>query len=512
MPHQTIDLSAAVQAERERCAENACSAFDDLLSWLAGAAQTSTLYDFERELLARLMSLGGLLVAVWLALRLPTSVAATMTHARASYRFREMAGDVVRTRFGEAFSLRPVFERVHGQGPASLSPADRSAGLADGRMSLGVHLLAAWLAAKMAFDEVGEVIRQFGEYAPSKRAILGIVDRVGSRATALLADMPAPTDDGEILVIQNDDKGAPMLGSEEHKKRCQPHEKRRGKGGRSDRRRRRRATHRVRRPRGKNKTKNARMNKVFVIYTLRRNPDGTLDGPINKRVIATFKSRHAAFAMALTEALKRGYGKKPTYFLADGSKAIWTMQQEFFPLAIPCVDWYHVCEYLWKAGGTVLEEGSAALGNWVHARKVELMAGRLDAMFKSMAELRAQIPETNEAKGPRERMNKSIGYLKGQRERLRYRELARADMDIATGAAEGAVNHVVGKRLDGSMMRWTQARAENVVAIRCVIENGLWDHFAQSAAEAHQACRDPVIRRITPDRPQVPYDAVRKAA
>ena len=33
------------------------------------------------------------------------------------------------------------------------------------------------------------------------------------------------------------------------------------------------------------------MSKVFVIYTLRRNPDGTLDGPINKRVIATFKSR-----------------------------------------------------------------------------------------------------------------------------------------------------------------------------------------------------------------------------
>jgi hypothetical protein len=381
-------------------------------------------------------------------------------------------------------------------------------------MTLGVHLMAGYLAARVAFDEVVEVLRRVGEYAPSKRALLGIVDRLGPVAREILGDMPVPDDDGDVLVIQSDDKGAPMLGSAEHARRCKPHRKGRSrqKGARTQRRRQRNARPKIRRAKGK-KSKNARMAKVFVIYTLRRNRDGTLDGPLNKRVIATFKSRREAFAMALQEALKRGYGKKPSYFLADGSRAIWALQREFFPLATPCVDWYHVCEYLWRAGGTVFREGSADLAAWVHERKRELMAGSVDAMLDTLRGLRSQIGNSGPGtKGRRERLSKAVAYLDGHRERLRYRELARADMDIATGAVEGAVNHVVGRRLDGSMMRWGRGRSEHVLALRCVVVNDLWDHFAHDVTEIHGRCRQPVIPRITPDRPQEPYDAVRKAA
>jgi hypothetical protein len=326
--------------------------------------------------------------------------------------------------------------------------------------------------------------------------------------------MPAPEDDGEILVIQNDDKGAPMLGSAEHARRRKPHRKGRSrrKGARRQRRQNRNARPRARRTKGK-KSKNARMAKVFVIYTLRRNRDGTLDGPFNKRVIATFGSRRRAFEMALREALKRGYGKKPTYFLADGSRAIWAMWREFFPLAIPCIDWYHVCEYLWRAAGTVFREGSAELAAWVHERKRQLLAGRIDAMLDAMRDLRASIGKSGPGtKGRRQRLATAIGYLDGHRERLRYRELAQMDMDIATGAVEGAVNHVVGRRLDGSMMRWGRGRSEHVLALRCIVVNGLWDAFEHAVGVEHARCRDPVIPRITPDRLQEPYDAVRKAA
>jgi hypothetical protein len=325
--------------------------------------------------------------------------------------------------------------------------------------------------------------------------------------------MPVPDDDGEILVLQNDDKGAPMLGKREHELRCRPHTKLgRGKNARQERRRRRRDKPRVRRSKGE-KSKNARMGKVFVIYTMRRCKDGTLEGPIHKRVIATFGGRRAAFELAKAEALKRGYGRKPTYFLADGSRAIWRMQQEFFPLATTCVDWYHACEYLWKAGSTAFKEGSSELTGWVHARKLEMLAGRLDAMFAAMTSLRSRISADDEdGRARRKRLGAAIGFLRGQDDRLRYCELAKADMDIATGAAEGAVNHVIGRRLDGSMMRWSLGRAESVVALRCVLVNGLWDHFAQTVAAEHAQCRDPWVRRITPDQPQEPYDAVRKAA
>src|SRR5690606_31196238 len=108
----------------------------------------------------------------WLALRLPSAVEATRTLGHASYRCRGMRVAVFRTRFGEVQSPRALYERVHGSGPGSFAPQDREVGLAAGRMTLGVHLLAGYLAAKLVFDDVVDVIAQFGGYVPSKRAVL----------------------------------------------------------------------------------------------------------------------------------------------------------------------------------------------------------------------------------------------------------------------------------------------------------------------------------------------------
>lgn len=487
-------------------------AFEDCLAWVAVEEREATLHEVERDLLPRLMALGGALLGVWLAVRDPSFAPATTTHGRASYRLVGRREGILRTRFGELRFPRPVYELVHGRGPATIVPQDRALGLACGRMTLGVHLTAAYLAAKMAFDQVTDVMRQFGGYVPSKRTILGIVDKLGPHAVTLMKDMPVPKDDGEVLVIQNDDKGAGMIGKREHARRCRPHKKR-GKGEtRGGRRRKRLSNPQPRRGKGK-KSKNARMAKVFVIYTLRRGADGTLEGPLNKRVIATFGSRRDAFSAALQEATRRGYGTKPTYFLADGARAIWKLQREFFPLATGCVDWYHVCEYLWLAGGTTHAEGSTELAEWVRARKAELLAGEIDAVLCALHSLRGSIGRSGPGtKGRRQRLHRAIGYLEGHRERLRYEELTLADMDIATGAVEGAVNHVVGMRLDGSMMRWSPARADNLLALRCAVVNGLWREFEELVAEVHSCSRDPVIGRITPQAPQEPYDAVRKAA
>jgi hypothetical protein len=43
----------------------------------------------------------------------------------------------------------------------------------------------------MAFDDVGATLGQFGGYAPSKRAVLGIVDELGPHANHVLQVMVA---------------------------------------------------------------------------------------------------------------------------------------------------------------------------------------------------------------------------------------------------------------------------------------------------------------------------------
>ena len=50
------------------------------------------------------------------------------------------------------------------------------------------------------------------------------------------------------------------------------------------------------------KSKNGKEVMVVVMYTLRRDPDGKLHGPINKKIWATFGGRKAAALWAREEA------------------------------------------------------------------------------------------------------------------------------------------------------------------------------------------------------------------
>jgi hypothetical protein len=58
---------------------------------------------------------------------------------------------------------------------------------------------------------------------------------------------------------------------------------------------------------------------------------------------------------------------------------------------------------------------------------------------------------------------------------MRYPQMRRQELDIATGAVEGAVRNLVGIRLDGPGMRWGLARAEWILHLRCIFLNGQWD-------------------------------------
>jgi hypothetical protein len=134
-----------------------------------------------------------------------------------------------------------------------------------------------------------------------------MVDAVGSEARGFLDAAAVPDDDGEVLVAQVDGRGAPMISATEHARRRQP--KRRPTGTkRHGRRQRRRAHPRPRRKKG-DKSKNAKVAFVGVLYTLRKTADGW-EGPINKRLIATFESHEALFRWLHEHAVRRGYGQK----------------------------------------------------------------------------------------------------------------------------------------------------------------------------------------------------------
>ena len=60
---------------------------------------------------------------------------------------------------------------------------------------------------------------------------------------------------------------------------------------------------------------------------------------------------------------------------------------------------------------------------------------------------------------------------------MSYAELIDEDLEIGSGAVEGAVKHIIGKRCDQGGMRWIAERSEAIVQLRCIEVNGDWDRF-----------------------------------
>jgi hypothetical protein len=434
-----------------------------------------TLAAAEAELWTALLAVGRALLASFLARSAARPRPAAYEHEGACYALNTTTrrNSEVGTRFGKVMFSRAVGHRLGGRGRADL-PVDRDLGLCAG-FSLGTVTAITQLCAMLAFGNARRLFAEFHEWAPSPRATLRMVDAVGAEARGFLDTVAAPDDDGEVLVIQVDGRGAPMITATEAERRRQPRQKPRGTK-RHGRRRRRREHPRPRRKKG-DKSKNAKVAFVGVLYTLRKTRHG-FEGPINKRLIATFESHEALFRQLHHHAVRRGYGKKRSFFLADGSDHIWRWQEKLFPNAVSCIDWYHIVEKLWEAGGCLHSEGSEGLAAWVAEQQRRLRRGDLGVLATELSRAYAAIPITGPGnKGRRKRLLDIMKHFAEHRGRMRYAELRRQDLDIGTGAVEGAVRNLVGMRLDGPGMRWGRDRAELVLHLRCILLNGQWDAF-----------------------------------
>ncbi len=228
-----------------------------------------------------------------------------------------------------------------------------------------------------------------------------------------------------------------------------------------------------------------------------------MEGPVNKRMISTFESHDALFAWLVPEARKRGYGTKPTQFLADGSEHIWRLQRRLLPEAEPCLDWYHLAEYLWKAGRSFHREGTKALRQWVRSQQALLRADRIDEVLSELRLRLKAIPKTGPGnKGKRERIEQVIGYVEKHRCRMPYAAFLERDYDIGSGAIEGAVRNLIRMRLDGPGRRWGRGRSEYILHLRCILLNGQWNDFRRYLAHG-----DPVMLAAQPE-PARPHAAV----
>jgi hypothetical protein len=471
-----------VQGKIDAARREAEAQFAAVVQWLTAPGDTRRLSDVEQGLWTLVLALGRALLALWFAHRRPRTVPRTVRGPDGRfYRWHGWRRTSAKTMFGEVSVERDFYTLGKGRHGETYVPLDDELGLQRSGFSLAAIGFALYLAAKTAFADATETLRRFWGWAPATKSVLQMVDQVAPLARPFLEAQPAPTDDGETIIVLVDGKGAPMITETEMKRRRQPHRKR-PRGESKWRLRRKRHGPRRRRQKG-DKSKNAKQATVGVIFTLRQTAAG-IEGPIHKRVYATFHSSEALFIWLRNEADKRGYGHKRTIFLADGAKVLWKLQERYFDKAEPCLDWFHLAEKLWAVGATLYPEGSEELAVWVGQQSKDLLAGRTAEVIRRLEQLAATLPRSGPGtRGRRTRMERGIKYLKHNRHRMPYQSLRREGLPIGSGAVEGAVRQLIGLRLDGPGMRWSPARAEWVLHLRCVVLNGLWDEFMLHVAE-----------------------------
>lgn len=410
-------------------------------------------------------------------------------------------------RFGVVRYFRTYLRENHAGRRRGFHPLDVALGLSADRFSWNVLSLSARLATKMSFAEAQATTRLFLPNAPSTEVIEQTVLGLGKFTEEWFEKLPAPEGDGEVLVVMIDSKGAPTATEEELRRRRGKRRRRPAAPSARHRGRHRRGRY-PKKPRRKkgDKSKNAKMATLIVIYTLRRR-GGLLLGPINRWIYASFAPKEHAFQIARREANKRGFTPESgrlIQLVTDGDNDLDCYAKRYFAEAIHTIDVMHIIEKLWTAGECIYEEGSTALKKWVERQKKRLYGG---AAAQIVAELKRQLDATPKTgpgnKGKRERLADVIRYIEKRLDRMNYDDLLAQDLEIGSGAVEGAVKNVIGKRCDHGGMRWIKERVEALIQLRCIEINGHWDAFIAAVhdrlqAEAAATARRPRLQSHSP--------------
>lgn len=465
----------------------------NLEQWLVRAAREGTgEHEVEGHLFREMLALGGELLGAFLKLVGPGDLGkeVALEEGRTVKRWPEQQARRLLTVFGELSITRCVYGTRPGQ-KIELVPTDQRLQLPEGHVS---YLLQAW-------DQLLGIEQAFGLVRDTLEAVLGFRQSVdtlerGNRHMAEAAPAfrqsqpaPKPEDEGQLLVVTEDNKGVPMVRPVE----ASPAGSHRKKGEKA------------------NKKQMACIGCVYtvdphvrtpeeLVATLFRDPDRPQQKPPEARQKRyrtaltreeggrSVRAQDEVFQHLRDEvALRRG-PRQTMIHLCDGQHSLETDRRKYLPQderTVDILDLMHVTPRLWEAAHLFHREGSEAASQFVRQRLLRVLEGSAGRVVGGLR----QMGTKHHLKGvPKERLRRICDFFEGNLHRMRYDEYLRAGYPIATGVIEGACRHVIKDRMERAGMRWKVPGAHAMLQLRAIHANGDWRAF-QNARIKHETAR-----------------------
>ena len=153
--------------------------------------------------------------------------------------------------------------------------------------------------------------------------------------------------------------------------------------------------------------------------------------------------------------------------VGDGAEWIWN-RATMFVRRCEILDFWHALEHAWGFARLRYGAGSTQADAWVHGIAEDLRAGQVNEVIGRLQRLRPKTPEM------RDSLRALIRYYSENAGRMRYDEYLRLGYGIGSGAVESAHKQVVHARFRQAGMRWSEAGARRLLALRLLLLNNNW--------------------------------------
>jgi hypothetical protein len=438
---------------------------EKMLEYVTGEeARTATADATERGLFKMLIQMGLKLLTLFFEMRSQNAKRENLILAggNVAYYHRDTPRQYVSI-FGKLHFGRPYF---YCRGQGGQTPLDAELSLGEDCYSDLVHEVHDYLSVQGAYHKACEIVGRLLGLTLSTRALQSNVAEDAADVCRYYDQkpVPAPEREAEILVIQADGKGVPLVLEE-----APPDKVRLGKGEK------------------RGHKKEAIVTSLYSIAPAPRTAEQVIASyydkislskpaqPQNKHLWATLDGKDAALNRLLTQVqLRMGKHIQHKIALCDGCSSLQVRLAKYFPDFIQILDFIHANEYLWKVANALFGETDERRIDWMKKHTLQLLSGKTKRII---AELRKQAKQPKIRKSIRSQLLVTANYFQRNLPFMDYPTYLALGYPIASGVIEGACRHLVKDRCELSGMRWSQSGAENLLRLRTVAENNDWDEY-----------------------------------